>query len=74
MRRVVLLVLLVLVLAVSAVAMAGPPEGDPTGGHGENGNQGCRGTDTADGVRDSASEAAFDLVNSILGCDDDEEE
>ena len=76
MRRRILAVATLAVLAISPAAVAQPPDGDPSGGNGRNGNAGCRGISTADDNRgrdpsgnSSAAGAASDLVNSILGCD-----
>lgn len=76
MRKVALVLLLIIAVGISGVAMAQPPEDDPTCGHGtqsghpcagDNGGEGCRGLNEADQHNPEESDPAMDLVTDILG-------
>lgn len=71
MRKRILTLLTAGFLAFAPAAFAAPPDGDPSGGNGENGSAGCQGIEQADENRDGNSDDAFDLVKDILGCDDE---
>lgn len=75
MRKRVLAVLTAGFLAFAPAAFASPPDGDPSGGDGENGSAGCQGVAHAEEqVKENtdAADDAFDLVNAILTGDDGE--
>ncbi len=79
MKKRIVGVLAALVLAVPGAALANPPEGDPTGGNGSNGEAGCQGINEARNHTPGEADAGLDLVENILGggedgCDNGDED